>query len=105
MYYEKHIFICDNQRAPDERKSCGAKGTEVLRYLKPRFKEAYSGSGKIRVQRSGCMDRCEEGPILVSYPEGTWFSLNSIEDANLFLESYIRDNDISAIQDLIIPGN
>jgi len=27
----------------------------------------------VRINKAGCLDRCEEGPVLVVYPEGTWY--------------------------------
>lgn len=29
-----------------------------------------NGHGKVRMNKSGCLDRCEEGPVMVIYPEG-----------------------------------
>ena len=102
MYYERHIFVCENERSPGERISCAKKNSEILKYLKQNSKTSYKGSGKLRVQRAGCLDRCEQGPVLVSYPEGKWFSLKSIEDAKRFLEKYIVSDDLDSMRDLEI---
>lgn len=105
MYYEKHIFICDNKREPGQRVSCSERNSEILKYLKQNADSYYKGSGSIRIQRAGCLDRCELGPILVSYPEGLWFSLKSLDDAKRFLEMYIAGNDLLAIEDLAVSDN
>ena len=43
-------------------------------HAKARIKEmGLNGAGKIRVQRAGCLDRCEEGPTCVVYPDGVWY--------------------------------
>jgi (2Fe-2S) ferredoxin len=102
MFYERHIFVCENQRAPGERISCADKNAEILKYLKQNSKTAYKGNGKIRIQRAGCLDRCELGPVLVSYPEGRWFSLKSTDDAKRFLEKYIASDDLDSVKDLEI---
>lgn len=99
-HYERHIFICENQRQPGERPSCAEKNREILKYLKPKCASAFCGSKKIRIQRAGCLDRCEEGPILVSYPEGKWFSIKSLEDAERFYQHYVKNDNIESIQDL-----
>ena len=70
MKYQKHIFICTNQRAPGEKKSCGeACGLELVKEYKKQVK-AKNLSSSVRAQRTGCLDACEFGPSLVIYPEG-----------------------------------
>ena len=45
------------------------------------------GLGDVRVQKSGCLDRCEEGPSAVVYPEATWWTLpDSTEEAAALVE-------------------
>jgi (2Fe-2S) ferredoxin len=99
-YYEKHIFVCENQRAEGERQSCGASNSAILKYMKSKCKSHYKGDGKIRIQRAGCLDRCEEGPILVCYPEEKWYSIKSKEEADRFLLYFIGEDDPTAISDL-----
>ncbi|WCL49680.1 (2Fe-2S) ferredoxin domain-containing protein [Leptospira sp. GIMC2001] len=96
-FYDQHIFVCENHRGEGERPSCGVHNSEILKHLKQKPK-----TSKVRVQRAGCLDRCEEGPILVSYPEGKWFSLKTKEDADRFYEKYIRDNDFESVADLAV---
>ena len=103
-YYKKHIFVCENQRGEGERPSCGASNSQVLKYLKQKIHLFYKGEGKIRVQRAGCFDRCEEVPVFVSYPEGHWFRLRSLEDADRFLEFYIGKGERDSIKDLLLEG-
>jgi (2Fe-2S) ferredoxin len=72
--YEKHCFVCLHEREADNpRGSCMAKGSEPL--LKALKKAANSrGLGHtVRVQKSGCLDNCEQGCSVVVYPEGVWY--------------------------------
>jgi (2Fe-2S) ferredoxin len=95
-YYRLHIFCCTNIR-PDghPRGCCKAKGGENFRnYLKARGKEL--GLDDIRVNNAGCLDRCELGPTLVIYPEGTWYTCQSVEDAEEILQSHVIGGDIVA---------
>lgn len=71
--YERIVFVCTNQRGKDERCSCGAKGAAIQEALKDWVKK--SGlKGRVRVSKSGCMDKCELGPNVMIFPENTWFS-------------------------------
>ncbi|HYD19478.1 MAG TPA: (2Fe-2S) ferredoxin domain-containing protein [Patescibacteria group bacterium] len=80
MFFTRHIFCCTNERPADHpRGSCKMKGAEPLRnYMKARVKEL--GIENARVNNAGCLDRCELGPTLVVYPEGTWYTYASRED-------------------------
>ncbi|OOV42002.1 ferredoxin, partial [Leptospira kirschneri serovar Grippotyphosa] len=51
------------------------------------------------------LDRCELGPVQVSYPEGRWFSLKTEEDVDIFLKYYIQSEQMEKIQHLIIKEN
>jgi len=92
QYYERHLFFCTNDRGPDaERPSCDQCGSAAIReYAKARIKKMeLSGQGKVRVNTSGCLDRCELGPVCVLYPEGVWYTYIDEEDVNEIIESHI----------------
>ncbi len=88
-YYDIHVFCCINERAPDDpRGSCAARGAVDLQaLLKVRAKEL--GIKKIRINKAGCFDRCELGPVMVVYPEGIWYTVNSPEDVEEIIQSHI----------------
>ena len=74
-YYKHHVFFCLNQRDPPEKCCNNAGATEMQAYAKARIKAlGLSGKGRIRINKSGCLDRCEEGPILVVYPDEVWYT-------------------------------
>jgi (2Fe-2S) ferredoxin len=89
-YYERHIFFCINQRDTD-RKSCGDCGAiELQEHAKKRIKNLnLSGAGKVRVNKAGCLDRCEEGPVAVVYPEGVWYTFVDTEDIDEICDSHL----------------
>lgn len=92
MRFEKHIFICTNQRAPGEKKSCGEEcGLELVKEFKKQLKDK-NLSGKIRAQRSGCLDACEYGPSLVIYPEGVFYGGVSKADIGEIIEEHVINN-------------
>lgn len=93
-YYDKHIFFCTNVRGPDaDRPSCGLCGSQEMRdYVKKRIKAlGLSGEGKIRVNNAGCLDRCEEGPVCVVYPEGVWYTYVDETDLDEIIDSHLVD--------------
>ena len=91
-YYERHIFFCLNQR-DDGRACCADRGAASMQeHAKRRCKELdLNGPGKVRVNKAGCLDRCEEGPVAVVYPEGIWYTYVDREDIDEIVESHLRD--------------
>ncbi len=89
LYFETHVFVCGNRR-PDghSRGSCAAKGSEKLRdYFKARVKEL--GLERVRINQSGCLDRCEEGPCAVFYTEGVWYRLESFAAIDEVIQKHL----------------
>ena len=90
-FYKKHIFFCTNQRMDKNKRSCGSQEINALRsYMKEQIK-AFGIKG-IRVNSSGCLNRCKKGPLMVIYPEGIWFKVTNKKDIDLIIEKYIKDN-------------
>jgi (2Fe-2S) ferredoxin len=90
LYYETHVFVCGNRRPEGhERGCCASKGSERIRdYMKARVKELKIPN--VRVNQSGCLDRCELGPCAVLYPEGVWYRLDSFAAVDAVLEKHIQ---------------
>ena len=78
--FDMHVFICGHSRPEDAvRPNCCSKNSlGILTELKKKVRE--SGVKGIRVQKSGCLDFCENGISCVVYPEGTWYSLSGEEN-------------------------
>jgi len=90
-YYTCHVFCCTNERAPGHpRGCCKDKGSIPLRdYLKARAKEL--GLKGVRINASGCLDRCELGPTMVIYPEGIWYRYANEADLEEILRVHIAN--------------
>ncbi len=91
LFYRRHVFFCTNERpAGHPRGSCSRKGSVKLRdYMKARAKEL--GLADVRINSSGCLDRCELGPTVVIYPEGVWYHCPTRADVDEILEVHVRD--------------
>ena len=75
----------------DGRDCCGAYDAETAqKHAKKRVKElGLNGRGKIRVNQAGCMDRCEDGPVLVVNPEGTWYTYVDNSDIDDIIDTHL----------------
>jgi (2Fe-2S) ferredoxin len=89
-YYERHVFFCLNRRE-DGRACCANHDAERLQaYAKDRVKKlGLDGKGKVRVNKAGCLDRCDEGPCVVVYPEGVWYTYVDEHDVDEIIDSHL----------------
>lgn len=89
-HFKNHVFFCLNQR-PDGESCCQDKGAEAaFDYMKSRVKKlGLNGEGKTRINRSGCLDRCELGPLLVVYPQAIWYTFVDNDDIDEIIESHL----------------
>lgn len=94
-YYERHIFFCCNQREGGAN-CCNNHGANEIRdYAKGKVKELkLSGPGKVRVNTAGCLDRCDEGPVVVVYPEAVWYTYVDREDIDEIISEHLQNGRI-----------
>ncbi len=91
-YYKHHVLFCLNERGADApRPSCARQGAQAMQdYAKKRIKQlGLAGKGEIRINKAGCLDRCEEGPVLVVYPEGVWYTYVDQSDIDEIIDSHL----------------
>lgn len=93
MKYEKHIFICINERAECSVKGdCARLGGKDIRMKFVQLINEHGLKGKVRANKSGCLDACEVGAAVVIYPAGVWYTEVKVEDvAEIFETSILND--------------
>ena len=74
-----HLFVCVNQRELPKT-GCGDIGSGDLHTMLKKEIKARNLDKKIRINKSGCLDQCERGPVMVLYPENKWFFHVTVED-------------------------
>ena len=86
--YEKHIFICVNER-PDNSKrgSCSKCGGADIRMRFVQLINEHGLKGIIRANKSGCLDVCELGPVVVIYPDAVWYTKVKLNDVDEIFNS------------------
>lgn len=89
-HFKYHVFFCTNQREGNEP-CCANHGAQSMRdYAKNRIKQLQlAGEGKVRINNAGCMDRCGEGPVLVIYPEATWYTYVDQTDIDEIIDEHL----------------
>ena len=95
-FYDKHVFFCTHQRA--DGSDCCAKrgGLQAREYMKNKVAELGIANSKnrIRINFAGCMNRCADGPVLVIYPEETWYSYQDEKDLDEIISEHLQHDRI-----------
>ena len=101
-YYERHIFFCLNERTNGEECCAQHDAKAGFDRCKQLVKQAnLSGAGKVRVNKSGCLDRCSAGPVAVVYPEAVWYTYVDAHDIDEIVESHLKNGRV--VERLLTP--
>jgi (2Fe-2S) ferredoxin len=90
MSFSHHLFFCLNERSNGEACCEQHNAFALFDYAKKRVKElGLAGAGKIRVNKAGCLDRCADGPVMVIYPQGIWYTFIDKDDIEEIIQSHL----------------
>ena len=80
--YQKHILVCGGT-------GCTSSGSpKVIEKLEKEF-EAKGLTDKIQIVKTGCFGLCELGPIMIVYPEGTFYSRVEIDEIPRIVDEHL----------------
>lgn len=89
-HLERHVFICTNQREPDNPKgSCAGKGSEAVRDAFKKLVHEHGLKGRVRANAAGCLDQCARGVTVVVYPEQVWYGGVTLADVPEIVEQHL----------------
>ena len=54
----------------------------------------YGLKGKVRANKTGCLDVCEIGPNVVIYPDNIWYTGVKVEDVDEIFERSVLNNEV-----------
>ncbi len=83
-----HIFVCSSSRLTGEIKGfCAQKeGLEILENFVEEVQDR-SLDADIMVTNTGCLGLCSMGPIVMIYPEQTWYGKVSPDDVEDIMDA------------------
>ena len=81
--YKKHVFVCTSG------KTCPLEGADAILDVMRGEISARGLKKEIRINKSGCLDQCGNGPVAVVYPEGVWYAHLKPEDCLEIIEKHL----------------
>jgi len=81
--FEKHVFVCTSGKV------CSKDGGEDVCSALRQEVVARGLTGRVRINKAGCFDQCGNGPMVVVYPESTWYAHVRPADADQLVEHLI----------------
>ena len=84
-----HIFVCTQQK-PEGVPSCPASGSFAVLGALDREMQARSLNHEIQLTTCGCMGLCDEGPVMVVYPEGVWYRRVQPSDVPEIVDTHLQ---------------
>jgi (2Fe-2S) ferredoxin/ubiquinone/menaquinone biosynthesis C-methylase UbiE len=93
--FRHHLFVC-TQEKPEGVTSCPAnRSWDLLRALE-REVAAQGLDNDVQLSTCGCLGLCDEGPILIAYPEGVWYHKVQESDVPEIVSSHLRSGKVVA---------
>jgi (2Fe-2S) ferredoxin len=98
--YQKHVFVCTSG------KTCKAADAALtFDALKNACRDAGIAE-QVRVNHAGCFAQCGHGPMVVVYPEATWYGAVTPEKAQrIFAEHLVGGGVVEEYRYVALPGD
>lgn len=105
--YRSHVLICGGT-------DCTSSGSAAIEKALVSEIEKNGLKEEVQVVKTGCFGLCALGPIMIVYPEGTFYSMVKVEDIPEIVEEHllkgrivtrlvyqetVTDNGIKSLQD------
>ena len=80
--YRAHVLCCGGT-------GCTSSGSaQIIERYEQKIKEA-GLEKEVKVVRTGCFGLCEAGPVVIVYPEGTFYSRVKVEDVDEIVSEHL----------------
>jgi (2Fe-2S) ferredoxin/predicted O-methyltransferase YrrM len=88
--FRYHAIVCTQQK-PEGVPCCPAAGS--FRVLDALYRElgAKGLSDEVEVSSCGCLGLCDSGPVMIVYPEGTWYTKLTPADVTEIVCSHLQN--------------
>ena len=80
--YERHVLVCGGT-------GCTSSGSpKIIAKLEEEF-AAKGLTDKVQIVKTGCFGLCERGPIMIVYPEGSFYSRVGVDEITRIVDEHL----------------
>jgi (2Fe-2S) ferredoxin/ubiquinone/menaquinone biosynthesis C-methylase UbiE len=87
--FRYHVFICTQEKAEGVPCCSSAGSGRVLKALHGEL-GAKGLADEVQVSNCGCLGICDSGPVMIVYPEGTWYTKLTTNDVPEIVASHFQ---------------
>ena len=88
--FRLHLFVC-TQEKPEGVPSCPHSGSWQLLAALEREVAAQGLDNEVQLSTCGCLGLCDDGPVLIVYPEAVYYHKLQLADAAEIVSSHLRN--------------
>ena len=98
--YRRHVFVCSVGKTCEK-----AGGVAVFQAMKREARQTALGD-TVRINKAGCMNQCGHGPMVVVYPEDTWYhGVDEDGGRRIVQEHIVQGRIVESLQYVAPPGD
>lgn len=84
-FYRSQVLVCGGDGC------CDPHSADIYKFFKTELKR-HNVDHEIELIKTGCLGLCELGPVVIVYPEGTFYSKVTVEDIPEIVEEHLVNN-------------
>ncbi len=93
--FRYHVLVC-TQTKPEGVTSCSASGSKRVLDALNREVQSAGLENEVQVTTCGCLGLCDDGPIVIVYPDGVWYRRVTPEDVPEIVSAHLRAGKVVA---------
>ena len=97
--YERHVLICTRSGCCKDRD----EAKETMKTLNREFKKLKADGLAIYITEVECLRFCQNGPLVVVYPEGVWYGRVTPEACERIAREHLGEGE--PVEDFIFARN
>ncbi|MEW4563034.1 (2Fe-2S) ferredoxin domain-containing protein [Bremerella sp. JC770] len=99
--FTHHIFVCNKCKPPKHLRDSKHDPAKLRAALKKEIKRL-GLKAQVRANDSGCLDQCDDGQVVVIYPQAIWYGGVTEGDAERIIHETILEGKV--LEDLQISS-